>query len=434
MNHHATARKTLVTEIDLRDPLPDLPLGDGASDYSAAWILVRFHTQPIGTVSFDHSGHDVRALLARTIATRLGDAEPLKGNPSVEELLLEGSGLSQTPEIAKRLDDRAGVARSGPSISVVVCTRNRPGQLEACIEALETQEYHAFELVVVDNTDGDPETSSIARAATRSLSVQYVIEPRVGLSRARNRGAEAATGDVVAFLDDDATPDGYWLAELACGYELVENVACVNGPILPAELDTPGQDWISRYGGHSKGRDFTEQVFDASDPAGQSPLYPLPPFGAGGNMSFRRDVLAELGGFDHALGAGTPAGGGEETLHFTRLLLGGHRIVYRPGAFVWHRDQTSLEGLRGQVRGRGKSITAYYTALLWSQPRLALPLARLVQDGVRELRHGPQSVRRVSLDDGYPRALVRAHRAGLLAGPLAYARGRVAARRSSPTR
>ena len=104
--------------------------------------------------------------------------------------------------------------------------------------------------------------------------------------------------------------------------------------ILPARLDTQIQEWFEFSGGHSKGRGFSSAVFSRQDP--QSPLFPLPPFGAGGNMAFRREALARIGGFDVAMGAGTPARASEDTLALTLVLLAGDRIAYEPAALVRH--------------------------------------------------------------------------------------------------
>lgn len=418
---------TLVAEVDLRDPLPELPQREGDRVYSGAWVLVRLYTQPIGVVRFPYSNRSARSLLAEAIDRDLGKLDVLReavGPASVREHLLSRPGIPHTTRTIGYLREQEDALRDGPSVSVVVCTRNRPELLASCLRSLQGQRYPRFEIIVVDNSTGAPEVEALTRELSDSAPIQYVVEPRMGLSRARNRGTASATGDIVAFLDDDATADECWIVELARPYLSDDGVASVNGLILPAELRTPSQEWLSRYGGHSKGRGFLQEVFDAADRRGQSPLYPLPPFGAGGNMSFRRAVLHDLRGFDEALGAGTPAGGAEETFQFTRLLLQGHRIVYRPSALVWHRDHETMEEIRQQLRALGTSITAYYTALLVSQPSLVLPLARLLPRGIRELRSGPRSVRKTTVDGDYPRTLLRAHRRGMIAGPAAYVRGR----------
>ena len=86
------------------------------------------------------------------------------------------------------------------------------------------------------------------------------------------------------------------------GFTLSRGVAGVSGLVLPAVLDTPAQRLYEQFGGHSKGRGLTPEVFDAASHARQHPLYPLPAFGVGASMAFDRSALIRIGGFDVALG------------------------------------------------------------------------------------------------------------------------------------
>src|SRR5690348_12347934 len=90
-----------------------------------------------------------------------------------------------------------------PSCSVVICTRDRPRYLERCLNALGALDYPCFEIVVVDNAPSDGRTRDLAQRR----QARYVVEPTPGLSRARNRGALESTGEIVAYLDDDAIVD-----------------------------------------------------------------------------------------------------------------------------------------------------------------------------------------------------------------------------------
>ncbi|MCP5100972.1 MAG: glycosyltransferase family 2 protein, partial [Chloroflexi bacterium] len=94
-----------------------------------------------------------------------------------------------------------------PSITVIVCTRDRAGQLAGCLDALQAQNYPQFEIVVVDNASC---TDATARLAAKR-QVRYVREDRPGLDWARNRGIESARHEIVAFTDDDARPAINWL-------------------------------------------------------------------------------------------------------------------------------------------------------------------------------------------------------------------------------
>ena len=112
---------------------------------------------------------------------------------------------------------------------------------------------------------------------------------------------------------DDAVAHLTWLRALADVFVRHPGVACVTGLVLPGELATPEHVWFEQFGGHSKGRGFRPDTFSPATAHIQSPLYPLPPFGTGANMTFRPGVIEKIGGWDTALGAGTPAMGSAST-------------------------------------------------------------------------------------------------------------------------
>jgi GT2 family glycosyltransferase len=325
------------------------------------------------------------------------------------------------------------VPAAPPLISVVVCARDRPVRLAACLRRLAGQEYPNFEIVVVDNATASGAVAAVAGAHRGGAPCRYVAEPRRGLSWARNAGSAAANGEIIAFLDDDEEPDARWLAGIAAGFTRGGDIGCVTGPILPARLDTPAQEWFEQAGGHSRG--FTPAVFSRHGP--QNPLFPRPPFGAEGNMAFRREALARIGGFDVALGAGTPARGGEDTLALSQVLLAGYRIAYEPAAFVRHHHHADPAGLGRQLYGYGVGLTAFYLALLRRQPRLLPTLLRLLpaaaaywgaplrRRSARPRRHRAPAPPRM------PARLRLRRRCGMLAGPLAYGWSAVRQRRAA---
>jgi hypothetical protein len=212
------------------------------------------------------------------------------------------------------------------------------------------------------------------------------------------------------------------LSEVARALADHPEASVVSGIIVPAQLRTPAQALFEQFGGHSKGRGFTPDVFSPATARRQSPLYPLPPFGTGANMTFRPGVIESIGGFDPALGAGTPAMGSEDTLAFTQVLRRGGTIVYQPSAICRHFHREDLAGLRRQMLGYGTGLTAAYTSLLLHDPRVLFGLLRLVPTAVRDLR-SPDSVRNAGVDGNFPPELIAANKQGLLTGPWAYLRG-----------
>jgi hypothetical protein len=186
--------------------------------------------------------------------------------------------------------------------------------------------------------------------------------------------------------------------------------------MLPAQLRTAAQWWFELYGGHSKGRELREYVFGPGSADAYDPLFPLPAFGAGGNMVFHASALARIGGFDETLGAGTPTQGAEDTLALTKVLLTGGTVVYDPAVFVWHYHREDFPGLVKQFFGYGSGLTAFYTVLLLENPRLLGQLLRLGRRGLRALTDaGGERLSDVPAD--FPPELLRAKNKGLLLGP-----------------
>ncbi len=416
----------LVRDLELSEPLPAIPGTDrDGRRIARAWLLVRLFTEPLGFAVLDlpESGLPPEAVAAE-VSARYRDAIALRtGSP---DLPPGGITVPGTPPFLAR---RAEVLRDAPPITDVVCTRERPGPLAACLDSVLAQEYPRLRVLVVDNAPVTDATRRVVAAAAARGPVEYVVEPRPGLSRARNRAVAASPGEILAWIDDDELADRYWLSEVARGLVDHPDASVVSGVIVPAELRTPAQVLFEQFGGHSKGRGFTPDVFSPATASRQSPLYPLPPFGTGANMTFRPGVIESIGGFDPALGAGTRAMGSEDTLAFTQVLRRGGTIVYQPSAICRHFHREDLEGLRRQMLGYGTGLTAAYTSLVLHHPFVLFGLLRLVPTALRDLRN-PDSIRNAGIEESFPPDLMAANKRGLLTGPWAYLRGTLDARRT----
>jgi glycosyltransferase involved in cell wall biosynthesis len=420
-------RPAVVLDIELSEPLPPIAAVDCAGRRVAqAWALVRLFTEPLGTVLVDVPKEGLRpAQLAAGIAAELGPVlRPRLAELGVEGLPIDGITPATEPAFLAR---RREVLATAPHITVVICTRERPGALARCLDSLLAQRYPAFTVLVVDNAPVTESTAEVVRSAARRGPVEYLREPKAGLSFARNAAVAAAPNRILAWIDDDEVADVNWLAEVARALADHPAADVVSGVIVPAELETQAQLWFEQFGGHSKGRGFRPDVFSPATAHRQSPLYPLPPFGTGANMTFRPGVIERIGGFDTALGAGTPAMGSEDTLAFTQVLIGGGTIVYQPSAVTHHYHRRDFDGLHKQMVGYGAGLTAAYTSLLLHRPGLLWPLLKLAPGALRDLT-GSDSLRVATLKDDFPRDLLKANRRGMIAGPRAYLRGRRAAR------
>lgn len=416
-----------VCEVELSHALPAIraAAATGTQRYGAAMVLARWYTEPLALVDIPLPGEGATSTaLASALwpAVRQAVAERMSAADRKAPPMLPAEGLKlEAPSLY--LAGRKAQLATAPPVSVIVCTRDRAPRLPACLDALERQDYPDYEIILVDNA---PTTDAVATLLARRRSpvpLRRVVEPRPGLSWARNTGLAAAAGQIVAYLDDDERPDTYWLAEITRGFTVAPGTAGVGGIILPAALETPAQCWFEQFGGHSKGRGFTAAIFDEASHAHQHPLYPLPPFGTGANMAFEREALTGIGGFDVALGAGTVVPGGEDTAAICDLMLSGATFVYWPGALTWHDHRREVSELARQLFGYGAGLTAFYTRALMRDPRAIGRLLRLAPQALHDLR-GHDSVRTAAMGEDYPSELSRAHRRGMLGGAGAYLRSR----------
>jgi glycosyltransferase involved in cell wall biosynthesis len=314
----------------------------------------------------------------------------------------------------------AAAERVGLDATVVICTRDREAGLRKTLASLERQTDPEFQVVVVENGSRVPYAAAVvAESALRYC--EAVTEPRPGLSRARNRGLEAVTTELVAWLDDDEVADPDWMQRVKQGFMHETKPAGVSGVMLPAELETEAQVRFEQYGGFHKGRDMTPQVLQAGTPTVLSPLYPLPSFGAGGNMAFRTAELKATGGFDPCLGAGTRTNGGEETGPLSLLLLSGQTLLYWPAAITWHTHRREMEALRKQLWGYSAGLSGFYASMLRSRPAVAFDLLRMAPLVFRDFRPNNDNKRSGDLPDDFPPQLRKAARNGLLKGMFIYA-------------
>jgi hypothetical protein len=145
-------------------------------------------------------------------------------------------------------------------------------------------------------------------------------------------------------------------------------------------------------------------------------------------MAFRSEVLRDIGGFDPAIGVGTPARGGDDLAAFFRVVAGGHTLVYSPTAVVKHWNARDYRSLRRQAYGYGVGLAAYLTKTVIDEPRRLPALSVRAPRGIVYAlsRHSPKNVSR---SEDYPAELKWLERKGMLFGPVAYLRSRRQARR-----
>jgi GT2 family glycosyltransferase len=219
--------------------------------------------------------------------------------------------------------------RAWPRISVVICTYNGSRTLAETLRATSALDYPDYEVIVVD--DGSTDGSG-AIAAEHACKV--VRTENRGLSSARNTGVAAATGTIVAFLDDDAYPDPHWLRYLAVSFTDTGYVA-VGGPNIPPGGDTPTAQAVA----HAPGGPI--HVLTSDTDAEHLP---------GCNLAIRRAQLEEIGGFDPEF---TTAG--DDVDICWRLDERGWKLGFNPAAVVFHHRRNSIRAYWRQQRGYGRA-------------------------------------------------------------------------------
>ncbi len=265
------------------------------------------------------------------------------------------------------------------AISVVICTQDRERELERCLRGLRSQSYSNFNVLVVDNA---PQTAAAAGIARR-WDAGYIVEPEAGLSRARNLGMHACSGEIVAFLDDDAVPDPEWLRSLAAEFTdpqvmavagRIQELECARGS-AEAVRDLFSLDCVGDQ----------RRVVDRGDPE----WFEMANFGGigqGSNMAIRRSALQWWPGFDHRLGRGTRISGSEEHYAFFRLIDRGYRAVYAPEAIVFHPYPADLQALRQRELRHLAASTGYMAFLFFEVPDHRRKLVRYVMEAMRGVR------------------------------------------------
>jgi glycosyltransferase involved in cell wall biosynthesis len=277
---------------------------------------------------------------------------------------------------------------AGTDVSIVICTRNRAEKLRACLEHVrEIETPRSWEVVVVDNGSTD-DTPAVVEAARDVLTVPATLvdEPLEGVSRARNAGWRAASGSIVAYIDDDCYPAPEFVDRILERFENRPDLGYLGGAVLPYD---PSDALVTIVAGR-------ERI--EIPPKG----FVMPGLMVCANLAFRRRVLDEIGGFDVIFGYGAHFAGDvdaviEDLDAAARTSAAGWAGAYDPDVVVRHhhgrRPGPDIEKLRhGYDIGRG---AFYGKAALDSSLRKTYLVgwARLTADRVRR-RESPGIVAR----------------------------------------
>lgn len=309
----------------------------------------------------------------------------------------------------------------------MVCTRGRPHVAARAVASLAEQEVG--EILVVDNAPEDATTRSLVRS--RFPDVRYVVEPVQGLDFARNRALFEATGEVVAFLDDDAVAAPGWSEAFSTVFASDALVGACTARVEALSVETAGQRLFEKNGGYSRGLERIDLPTDSHRPlhGRKAPLIAWAvSVGSGCSFALRRQLALEIGGFDPALdlGAALPGGGDHDMLW--RVLRSGHHVVYEPRALAYHEHRRGEAEVHAQIAGHQRGLVAFLAKSVWTErgrQRVAVLMFliwRLVKPGLR-------LIKRAAGRDPLPAAALWRMWANALMGPVAYLTAQRTARR-----
>ncbi|WP_439883486.1 glycosyltransferase family 2 protein [Pontibacter sp. MBLB2868] len=228
-------------------------------------------------------------------------------------------------------------------VSVIICTHNRPAQLNRCLQMLKGLKCLPQEIIVVDNAPDDEASKEVVQ---KYKDVIYVLEPRKGLDIARNTGVVAASMPIVAFADDDVNVHPLWTYKVWETFQ-DSDTAAMTGLVITADLQTKAQYLFEKYWSFNRG--YKDIFYDA--PYFKSVLAKGPPvwkIGAGANMAFRKKIFERVGYFDELLDVGAAGCSGDSEMWY-RILADGLTIHYNPRAIVFHEHRKEMKGLKKQI-------------------------------------------------------------------------------------
>jgi len=225
----------------------------------------------------------------------------------------------------------------GPRFSLVMTTTGRVEEVRRLLESLRSQTYKAFELIVVDQSEGD-EVEALCRGFS-DLDITHTRAPRVGVSRARNLGIPVARGEIIAVPDDDCEYPEDLLARVAGHLDTRPEVDGVTGVCKDRGTGRLSASRFDRNGGIVTPANLWRRHVSTT-------------------IFLRRRVCDAVGHFDARLGLGAEFGSGEETDLMLRVLRAGFTVLYCPDLVVYHPDPVKRFDASATVRAYSYGVGA----------------------------------------------------------------------------
>jgi len=235
-----------------------------------------------------------------------------------------------------------------PSISVVICTRDRPESLKATLDSIAEQHYPSFDVLVVDQSRG-VETRRLVEDVRRVIPmIGYLHLDTAGLSRAYNAGVRSTESALLAFTDDDVVAPPLWLRSIATAFAEHPAVSLLYGQVLipPERVSRESRDGVT------PGLPIPERlVLDRH--------HGFRVFGMGANFAARRQLFDRVGGFDEVLGGGGPLQSSQDFDFMYRVFRSGESTLLEPEVVVYHYGFRSTAEWPSTVRSYGIGVGGF---------------------------------------------------------------------------
>lgn len=218
-------------------------------------------------------------------------------------------------------------------ISVIICTYNRERYIYNVLGSIAqgTLQPDRYEIILVDNNCTDNTRSEVDRFCKDypQISLHYYVESKQGLSHARNRGIKESNGDLLVYVDDDATVNPEYLKTYADWFESHAETDAAGGPIIPHYETGSEPRWMTYF----IKRLLTGYLYFGN----KSKPFPGDNYPGGGNAAYRSSVFKKVGLYNVELGRnGDSLAGGEEKDIFDKMKREGMQFSYLPGAILYH--------------------------------------------------------------------------------------------------
>jgi glycosyltransferase involved in cell wall biosynthesis len=216
-------------------------------------------------------------------------------------------------------------------LSVVICTYNRDKYIYNVLKSIAVNNFPAdlYEIIVINNNSTDSTEKEYERFCSdfQHINCHYFIEKNQGLSHARNRGIKESSGEIIIYVDDDATVNQEYLQSYYDFFEKHEYAMAAGGSVIPV-YETEKPKWMSYY---------TERLVSCYFYKGEKIKLFTRGFPCGGNAAYRSKIFADIGLFNIDLGRnGTNLIGAEEKDIFDKMRSRKLKFYYLPNAVLYH--------------------------------------------------------------------------------------------------